>query len=482
MLLKKKIHLFSFVFILSFSVLVLAAVYAVTRKLLIREERRSFEALTALFKKNVASALAVQEYNTVKLFLHDIAGSPGVDLACIMDETGKVLYSFRNGKEDLEFCSAAFKINEKDIFCVRDIGGTETDCLLSEIKILEEVWGYTGIGFSTKNRKALFRAYFFNLVVSGAVFFLLAFLVVTLAINRFFKPVAYLKKCIERTASGNYDSLEGIRLRKSENEFYNLLFEFKKMTASIRERDEKLVQLNRELKSAQDLLVKKERFAAIGHLAAGASHELNNPLVGVIGNVQVLKKKVKDPALSENLDRIERSAERCREIINKLLTYSSEKQPELRKLRLADAVNEALFDFNTSLSEMNIAVSVKNIDLTVTSDRKSLVQVFQNLIKNAAESMETIKNQAKKSLEISAEKKEISGKSFYCVVFLDTGPGLTEENRKRLFEPFYTTKPAGKGIGLGLFFSQNIMKSLGGELSAGSPSAGAEFIVFIPEK
>jgi C4-dicarboxylate-specific signal transduction histidine kinase len=240
---------------------------------------------------------------------------------------------------------------------------------------------------------------------------------------------------------------------------------------------EKLKETNERLELTQAQLVQTEKLAAIGELAAGVAHELNNPLTGVVGFTQLL---LQDETLNaqqkEDLENIHKQSQRCRQIIQHLLQFSRRKEPKKELLDLAPLVKNTLELIQYELSSSGIGVESRLDENApqVMGDPHQLQQVILNLATNALQALE---GRPDARIILTVEKKGNKVR-FTCA---DNGPGIRKDVLSKIFNPFFTTKPVGKGTGLGLSISYGIVKEHGGGIWAESEEgAGASFIVELP--
>jgi len=223
--------------------------------------------------------------------------------------------------------------------------------------------------------------------------------------------------------------------------------------------------------------MESERLALIGQLAAGVAHELNNPLQGIVTYSHLLLESMPaDEDCRPTLEKIVTQAGRCADIVRGLLDFSRQRKS-----------NKTLYDVNKVLRQcisllenqaifQNIEMKkslAPDLPMTVL-DPSQLERVFMNIIINAAEAMEG-KGVLALSTRFDAEAQEIK------VTFTDTGPGISQENLKKVFSPFFTTKDAGHGVGLGLAISYGIIKDHKGNIAVDSPpGGGARFTLRLP--
>jgi PAS domain S-box-containing protein len=237
-------------------------------------------------------------------------------------------------------------------------------------------------------------------------------------------------------------------------------------------------QAEEEKQRLEDKAQVASRLAAVGEMAAGVAHEINNPLTGVIGFSQLLLEKQNVPEeIKEQLKIIADGSKRVADIVNRLLTFARQTKP----IRTLTNLNE-LIDNTLKLREY--VLKTANIEVVTLFDPElpcsvvdpgQLQQVFLNLIVNAEQEMK--KAHGKGTLTITTEKK---GNNIR-LTFTDDGPGITKENLGHLFEPFFTTKEPGEGTGLGLSLSRSIVLEHNGKMNVVSEFGhGATFIIGLP--
>jgi signal transduction histidine kinase len=218
-------------------------------------------------------------------------------------------------------------------------------------------------------------------------------------------------------------------------------------------------------------------LATIGQLAAGVAHELNEPLGNVLGFAQLIKKGPELPEqTARDIDKILAAALHAREVVKKLLIFARQ-MPTVKSSVDLSAVAEEAYSFLASrLEKENIAcVLALRPDLPrVVADPAQLRQVVVNLIVNAFHAMP---QGGTLTLATGVDAECVS------VAVQDTGVGMTEEVRKKIFLPFFTTKDVGRGTGLGLAVVHGIVASHGGSIDVQSePGKGSRFEVRLPRQ
>lgn len=235
-----------------------------------------------------------------------------------------------------------------------------------------------------------------------------------------------------------------------------------------------LTATNERLTATKHELVRAEQLALVGRLAAGVAHEVGNPLMGILGYLSLLKSRPNLPdELGQYVSRIEDEVQRIDGIVRGLLDLGRPPRATRVTLPLKAVVNGCVELIRTGKDFSNTAVDVRVADdHVVLADRALLSQVLINLLLNGMQAMG-----GKGTLTVSSERDAARTR----IHVDDEGVGLSADVLNRLFEPFFTTKGSGKGTGLGLAVSQQLVAGLGGELTASNRSPkGARFTVTLP--
>ena len=231
-----------------------------------------------------------------------------------------------------------------------------------------------------------------------------------------------------------------------------------------------------EERRLQQEVIQQEKMAAIGMLAGGVAHEINNPLGGILAFTQlILRGLKKEDPLHADLEEIERAAVRCKKIVSDLLDFSRISSGHEKQQLDANMLIEKVVPFiKSELKSLNIELRLhlKPDVPKIYGDANKLQQVFLNLLTNACQAMEK-----GGTLAISTYTSD----SKVCVEIKDSGCGIAKENLSRVFDPFFTTKQPGKGTGLGLSISYRIVKEHDGTIDVESElGKGSAFVVNLP--
>jgi two-component system NtrC family sensor kinase len=303
---------------------------------------------------------------------------------------------------------------------------------------------------------------------------LLSGVVVWLLIRRITHPLEELRDNAEAVGRGDFTR----RIAKfSNDECGAVAVAFNEMTANLQASRADLEQAVGSLKTAQAQLVQSEKLSAIGQFVAGVAHELNNPLTTVIGFADLLQHTLNDPKHQSHVDHIAKAATRCHKIVNNLLSFSRQHEPERVSLQLnkltEDVVEILAYDLRTS--NITLVKEYAPALPPILGDSHQLQQVILNVINNARQALEAFRHDGCITLRTGATASHV------WLRIIDNGPGISRENLSRIFDPFFTTKPQGKGTGLGLSLCYGIMQEHRGRIRAESqPGAGTEFILELP--
>ncbi|OPZ60904.1 MAG: Sporulation kinase A [Deltaproteobacteria bacterium ADurb.Bin510] len=262
----------------------------------------------------------------------------------------------------------------------------------------------------------------------------------------------------------------------------------------------------------EEMIVQSEKMLSVGGLAAGMAHEINNPLAGILQNIQVIRSRL-SPDLPKNvrvadecglsfeslncylenreiwsmIDAIMESGSRASKIVNNMLSFSRKSGSafvahDLREL-MDQTIELAASDYDLKkrydFKRINIVREYDDDLRPVECEAGQIQQVFLNILKNGAQAMAGLEQREPRfTIRLKQEAQSVR------IEIEDNGPGMDEKTLKRIFEPFYTTKAVGAGTGLGLSVSYFIItENHGGSLTALSgPEQGTRFLIQLPEK
>jgi PAS domain S-box-containing protein len=246
-------------------------------------------------------------------------------------------------------------------------------------------------------------------------------------------------------------------------------------TGAVRQVIEKVADISLRLE-LEDKLRQSEKLAAVGMLTSGLAHEIGNPLTAVSNLAQAIERKTDDDYTSGKIKLMRQNLDRIENIIREFLNFS---RPERFIGQMADVpatlrAAARLAEWDPRFGKTAIVWSIDGALPLAALAADSLFQVALNLFFNALDAME---DHPAPRIEVGVILKD----GFLTITVKDNGKGMTEKQRQNLFQPFFTTKQPGKGMGLGLFITYGIVQRCGGDISIHStPGAGATAVVRLP--
>jgi two-component system NtrC family sensor kinase len=225
----------------------------------------------------------------------------------------------------------------------------------------------------------------------------------------------------------------------------------------------------------ETMMAQSEKLAAVGQLAAGVAHEINNPLTAILANAQMLQRRLPvDDELQESVDLIARAGERASQVVRNLLDFARKEEYRLVLTDVNETIQRAIELVQHELSKRAIHLIFEpdpNLPRLLAS-RDHLSGVWLNLLLNAIDAIDR-DGTIRVGTRLSAEK--------LYVTITDSGSGIPPERINRIFEPFYTTKAPGRGTGLGLSVCHRVVRQHGGSIQVNSQEGvGTEFTVELP--
>ena len=307
------------------------------------------------------------------------------------------------------------------------------------------------------------------LIVGWSVFAIVLGLLATAWSTRTLRPVKALIEAVSRIGRGDYTPQLGMR---GDDEISTLAREFDKMAKSLKQREV-------QLKEKQEALLRAEQLAAVGRISAQIAHEVRNPLSSIGLNVELLEEALAKDELGSTLEArdllaaIVHEVDRLAEITEGYLRMARLPKPSMAPEDLNEVVGSVL-EFSREELERSRVKVIRRLDPAgprALADEGQLRQVFLNLLRNSREAMPG-------GGELIVESRIANGHAE--VVFCDSGRGMTSEVQEHIFEPFFSTKEGGTGLGLAV--SQQILQAHGGSISChSSPQGGTTFVVRLPK-
>jgi len=418
-----------------------------------------------------------REIGTATIFQHDLRISTNVK-----NENGERAIGTRLSKEvntavlkeGKAWIDRAFVVNDWYITAYEPIKNIDN-----------KIIGILYVGMLEKPYIDTTKQVMLTFTVMASLCVVLLLVILYFSTTRIINPLQKMVVATQEIAKGDLSHKVEVN---SKDEIGYLAESFNQMTEDLKSANQKLIEWGKtlekkveertkELTKMQAHLFQSEKLASLGKLSAGIAHEINNPLGGVlIYSHLLLEDTDKSSPHYENLKKIVKETSRCKNIVKGLLEFARPKDPEMSLIDINKLVDKSLSIMEGQALFQNIRVEKRySSDLSkIVADSGQLQQVFMNIILNAAESMD-----GNGSLilftSLDEDSKNIS------IKFTDTGQGIKEEDKKRLFEPFFSTKEVGKGTGLGLAISYSIIQKHNGVIEVHSElGKGSTFTVKLP--
>ncbi len=346
--------------------------------------------------------------------------------------------------------------------------GAEHKYLIQSARMAEAGWYVKILSEMTLVEKSALHSAFYTLLIE-----LLIFVTGLLFIHRH-KRLTQLKRYELQTRKmlqqSNEELESRVLIRTAELTETN-----KRLTREIQDR----VKAEEELQQTRDELLHAAKLAALGQMSAGINHEMNQPLAAIrsyADNAKLFLEKERFEDTLWNLEQIAELTERMGQVVAQLKLFSRKSSGKIVRVPLHDALDGALEILRTSISKLHIHFDVKlePESVEVMANNVLLQQVFVNLITNAIHAVE-----GREQPEIEIRSRSRDKKVFILV--RDNGVGIPDDKLKQIFEPFYTTKLTGQGLGLGLTITERILKEVGGAIYIASSPQGTSVELVLNE-
>ena len=337
--------------------------------------------------------------------------------------------------------------------------------------------------FERKSLSATVRNSRWWLLISILIVGFLVILVGTWLVSAVTTPLRHLESNLMPIAQGHFDHLEA---GSKDREFVAFTDAFNRML--------------KELENRRRRMLQSEKLASLGTLAAGVAHELNNPLSNISSSCQLLLEELESASakqLKTWLKQIDSETERARRIVLALLDYGRQQELDLQPVRLTSVIEKTRLLLGNPMRNKGVSLLVEvPEDLRVRADTQRLQQVFINLLRNAMDAGVGNTNIRIKAsgcakllpplpdnAEVLGDPNgyQVHGKSYTQIVVEDNGSGISADSLANIFDPFYTTREPGHGMGLGLYITQEIIMEHQGCIAVtSSADEGTRFFLRLP--
>ncbi len=311
-----------------------------------------------------------------------------------------------------------------------------------------------------------------SIIVFDFILFLIFGLVLYAVVRRlYFRPFENL---IERLNESKIEDefMEG-NIKRDETAL--VISSVATLIRNLKNEKAELIKTNEELKKAQDDLIRTERLSTVGKIAASIAHEVGTPLGTVRGYIDIVNKGIKDgkiQSVGEYLKRMDNEIVRISNILRELLDYARPPRFNMKRDEINSVITEVINFVSLQKSFSGIGINFKPEGKMVTEfDRDRVKQILINLLMNAKDAMH-----GDGEILITLRQDE----KFAIISIKDSGCGINDADKDKIFEPFYTTKPAGQGSGLGLAIVKRLVESMNGRIEFESiKGQGTIFSIFL---
>ncbi|MFH0733219.1 MAG: ATP-binding protein [bacterium] len=446
------------------------------REIIIQKESYNALSVSQTFSVTLMDALIFEENsvfqkdNIIETYIDNFIQRLGnVKYVSIYDRTGALIIARSNINNQIKSLSNFSVINHSPkVECVKIYSSLKTGWVIETNLIFNyssRNWGSAKIAFDAEPIRNEIRSIFFlllgaTILVSTLVLFILYYLVkrLTAKLENFVSVINQIDFVTDFTFS----------FQKSNDEIGFLYQQFGEMKT-------RLEKSKKDLEDAQKQIYQAEKLASIGRLASGVAHQVNNPLNGIKSCLYAINSEPDNlQQTKEYLELINEGITNIEEVVKKLLGFARQQPISSNFININDSIEKVVNLFEYRLKAKNIETKLfLNKDIPQVRIEYHLFQeVVMNLILNSSDAIE---KQGYIKIYTYVLDKNV------CMEIKDNGSGISPQNIKKIFDPFYTTKDIGTGTGLGLSVCLGIIESHGGSITVNSvPKGDTSFIVFLP--
>jgi two-component system, NtrC family, sensor kinase len=486
---------------------------------LIKAVQVSAERSSNVIKRGLRRAMQQNQQSDIHASIAEFAKEPGIDRIRIYDKRGNITYSSKDyeigavvnaSAEACTMChgsaSVFTKTNSDQYVRVYDSPhGHRILGFINPVKNEPTCWnadchahspdqtvlGVLDIQLSLRDVDMYISSSTRSLLLSSLVTLVLVILAAAVFVYRgIHLPVKRVIQGTKRLAAGDFDHLVTVpthdeigELAQSFNTMADQLSEAQRELVDWSERlEEKVRQKSKELKESESQIVHMERMASLGKLSSMIAHELNNPLAGILTFARLTEKRLSQPDLTDaqrttmtrDLRLIADEAKRCGDIVKNLLFFARGQEGVYSQCDIGDLIHKSirLIQHQMDMQKIAVQTSLPDVVRRVTCDQNQIQQVILALIMNAIEAMP---DGGTLTISFSFADQHAS------LDVTDTGVGIAPEDLQKIYEPFFTTKDSGAGVGLGLSIVYGIVKHHHGDITVRSAlGKGSSFLVRLP--
>jgi len=445
------------------------------KKLLLAQMGERAKAGISLMELSVTGALYKLDTYRLETIAGEAKALPNVAYAYIFDAQGRIVGDYHADQREL-FSTFTDDLGKRIIKSnAATLVNTDYDKLILDISkpvyLGHEKLGGIRLGLDLQPVLDEISIVTLNAVGIASAIFIFGLFIIFVITTRMTRPIEKLTVAAKRIEGGDLQYRVSI---DRNDEIGSLAKAFDQMA-------ERLMQRDRELKQSQDTLRRADRLSSLGLLTAGLAHEIRNPLVAIRTFTQLLPERYDDPEFREGFQGLAlKEVDRICGLITDLLTFARPSKPNIAPENVADVVDNIARILESQAKEKGVAI-VREFGADLPKawiDREQMKQVFMNLILNAIQAMKGTGTVTLVSRAVSVNGNQPAA-DFVQIEVKDTGVGIPEENLQHIFDPFFTSKDEGSGLGLAV--SYQIVKEHGGFVTVDSKvGMGTSFFVHVP--
>jgi signal transduction histidine kinase len=444
------------------------------RNLLLEQMAERAKAGINLMELSVTGALYNLDTFRLETVVREAKALPDVDYAYIFDDNGRIVGDFHEDQRQL-FTTFTDELGQRVITSKAILVNIDYEKGILDISkpvnLGHKKLGGIRLGFDLNPLIQEIRTVTFRAVGISSALFLGGLVIIFVITIRMTGPIEKLTVAARRIEEGDLQYRVSIR---RDDEIGSLATAFDQMA-------ERLMQREKELKESQNTLRRADRLSSLGLLTAGLAHEIRNPLVAIRTFTQLLPERYNDAEFREGFQGLAlKEVDRICGLINDLLSFARPSRPNVAEENMNDVVDGIARILETEAKEKGVEITkdfAPNLP-KVWIDREQLKQVFMNLIFNAIQAMKEGGSIFISTRVTSRNDAEHSGQ-FVQVEIRDTGIGIPPENLDHIFDPFFTSKDEGNGLGLSI--SHQIVQEHGGYVTVESKvDVGTTFFINLP--
>ncbi len=444
------------------------------RTLLLAEMAERAKVGINLMELSVTGALYKLDTFRLETIAREAKALPDVDFAYIFDDKGRIVGDYHTDQREL-FATFTDPLGQRIVKSDATLVNIDYDNNIFEIskpvKLGHAKLGGIRLGFNLSPTLADIKQTTFHAVGISSAIFVLGLLIIFVITTRMSRPIEALTVAAKRIEEGDLQHRVSI---KRDDEIGSLAVAFNQMA-------ERLLQRETELKESQAVLRRADRLSSLGLLTAGLAHEIRNPLVAIRTFTQLLPERYEDSEFREGFQSLAlKEVDRICGLITDLLAFARPSKPNVAQESINDIVEGIARILETQAKEKNIEITRAFADdlPKVWIDREQMKQVFMNLILNGIQAMSGPGAIHIATRQIAKSESDEAG-NFVQVEVKDAGIGIPPENLDHIFDPFFTSKDEGSGLGLSI--SHQIIQEHGGYVKVDSKvGKGTTFFINVP--